>query len=203
MTSDVEASYSHRAAEYTQHLGSMTSVHPSDVQLVTSWAAHVDGPLLDAGCGPGHWTGYLAETGRDARGVDQVPIFIAHASRTFPQVPFAVGSIDALPDASDSIGGILAWYSLIHHEPSTIHRALNEFARVLRPGGKLLVGFFVGPEVEAFEHAIVTAYHWSVESLIFEIREAGFEVFETHTRTGLHSGPRPHGAIVAELAKGG
>ncbi len=49
-------------------------------------------------------------------------------------------------DASDSIGGVLAWYSLIHHEPSTIQRALGEFARVLRPGGGLLLGFFVGPE---------------------------------------------------------
>lgn len=60
MASDVEASYSARADEYTEQLGSMFEVHPSDVQLVTAWAEQVDGTLLDAGCGPGHWTSYLA-----------------------------------------------------------------------------------------------------------------------------------------------
>lgn len=200
MTLNVEASYSHRAAEYTQHLGSMKSVHPSDVQLVTSWAAHVDGPILDAGCGPGHWTGYLAEQGNDTRGVDQVPGFINHARKEYPQVSFEVGNIDALPDASDSIAGVLAWYSLIHHEPGKIQRALGEFARVLRPGGELLLGFFVGPDVEAFDHAIVTAYRWSVDAMGDELRQAGFELVETHTRTGFHAESRPHGAIIAQLA---
>jgi SAM-dependent methyltransferase len=199
MPSDVEASYSHRAAEYTDNLGSMTAFHPSDVQLVTTWADQIDGPLLDAGCGPGHWTGYLAERGSDARGVDQVPSFIDHARKTYPQVPFEVGSIDALTDASGSIGRVLAWYSLIHHEPGTIHRPLAEFARVLRPGGGLLLGFFIGPVVEAFDHAIVTAYRWSPEALSEELGRAGFEVIETHTRTGIRSKPRPHGAILARL----
>jgi SAM-dependent methyltransferase len=199
MAPNVESSYARRAVEYTEHLGLMTSVHPSDVQLVTSWAAQVNGPLLDAGCGPGHWTGYLAEMGSDARGVDQVPSFIDHARTTFSQVPFVVGNIDALPDGSDSVGGVLAWYSLIHHEPSTIHRALNEFARILRPGGGLLLGFFVGPKVEAFDHAIVKAYRWSAEALGYELRDAGFEVIETHIRTGLCSTPRPHGAILARF----
>jgi SAM-dependent methyltransferase len=200
MEPDVESSYSHRAVEYTERFGSMTSVHPSDVQLVTTWAEQIDGPLLDAGCGPGHWTGYLAEKGSDARGVDQVASFIDHARRTYPQVPFEVGSIDALTDASNSVDGVLAWYSLIHHEPDTIHRPLTEFARVLRPGGGLLLGFFIGPMVEAFDHAIVTAYRWSAESLSAELRAAGFEAIETHTRTGYRSEPRPHGAILARLA---
>jgi SAM-dependent methyltransferase len=199
MPADVEASYSHRAAEYTKNLGSMTGVHPSDVQLVSAWAEHIDGPLLDAGCGPGHWTGYLAERGSDARGVDQVSSFIDHARKTYPQVPFEVGSIDALTDASGSIGGVLAWYSLIHHEPGIIHLPLAEFARVLRPGGGLLLGFFIGSAVEAFDHAIVTAYRWSAEALSEELRRAGFEVIETHTRTGFRSKPRPHGAILARL----
>jgi SAM-dependent methyltransferase len=199
MPADVEASYSHRAAEYTENFGSMTGVHPSDVHLVSAWAEQIDGPLLDAGCGPGHWTGYLAERGSDARGVDQVSSFIDHARKTYPQVPFEVGSIDALPEASGSIGGVLAWYSLTHHEPGTVHRPLAEFARVLRPGGGLLLGFFIGPAAEAFDHAIVTAYRWSAEALSEELRRAGFEVIETHTRTGFRSKPRPHGAILARL----
>lgn len=94
---------------------------------------------------------------------------------------------------------MLARYSLIHHEPRSIRRALSEFARVLRPGGALLVGFFTGPEVEAFDHAITTAYRWPPDALGIELRDAGFEVIETHTRTGPHPGPRPHGAVLARL----
>jgi SAM-dependent methyltransferase len=199
MAPDVEASYSDRAIEYTERFGSMSSVHPSDLQLVTTWAEQIDGSLLDAGCGPGHWTGYLARRGRFVRGVDQVAGFIDHARTTYPEALFEVGSIDALTDASDSVDGILAWYSLIHHEPDSIHRPLTEFARVLRPGGGLLLGFFIGSTVEAFDHAIVTAYRWSVESLTAELHAAGFEVIEAHTRTGFRSKPRPHGAIIARL----
>lgn len=61
----MRAAYTRRAAEYADVLGSMTSVHPSDVQLVTSWADRITGPAIDAGCGPGHWTAHLAARGLD------------------------------------------------------------------------------------------------------------------------------------------
>ncbi|WFR68641.1 class I SAM-dependent methyltransferase [Curtobacterium flaccumfaciens] len=155
--------------------------------------------MLDAGCGPGHWTAYLREVGHDARGVDQVAGFIEHAKDSHPSAPVAVGNIDALDDPADSYGGVLAWYSLIHHEPETIHRPLEEFARVLRPGGRLLVGFFVADNVEPFDHAVVTAYQWSSAALGNEVDAAGFDIEETPTRTVSAPTPRPHGAILARL----
>ena len=199
MPSDVEAAYSARAGEYVAMLGSISSAHPSDLQLIGSWAAQVRGLLLDAGCGPGHLTAYLAARGKSARGVDRVPAFIDHARETYPHVAFELGSFNRLPDATGSVGGILAWYSLIHHEPRTIRATLDEFARVLHSDGSLLVGFFIGPVVEAFEHAVVTAYRWTPDALANELKAAGFEVIETHTRTGHHATPRPHGAILARL----
>ncbi|MFG6503801.1 class I SAM-dependent methyltransferase [Microbacterium sp. P05] len=203
MASGVRDSYAQRAAEYTELLGSMTAMHPSDVQLVTSWAASVDGPLLDAGCGPGHWTAHLAGQGIDARGVDQVPAFIDHARAAYPSVTFTLGSMDALVDPDETYGGVLAWYSVIHHHPSSIGRALAEFARVLRPGGQLLVGFFLGTDVEPFDHAVVTAYRWPADLLAHELTAAGFAVTETHTRTVAYERPRPHGAILAHLRSAG
>jgi hypothetical protein len=61
------------------------------------------------------------------------------------------------------------------------------------------VGFFLGPIVEPFDHAVVTAYRWPAELLAHELEAAGFSVIETHTRTGPHERPRPHGAIQAVL----
>jgi SAM-dependent methyltransferase len=199
MGSSILAAYARRADEYAEHLGSMASVHPSDLQLVTTWADEMRGPLLDAGCGPGHWSGYLARRGNDVRGIDLVPAFVNHARTAYPQVVFEVASIDRLPHPANSFAGVLAWYSLIHHQPGDIRGALDQFAQVLRPGGGLLLGFFTGHAVEEFDHAVATAYRWPPEVLSDELRAAGFEVIETHTRTGARPQPRPHGAILAQL----
>lgn len=152
------AAYSGRASEYIELLGSMGSVHQSDRQLVSSWASEVDGELIDAGCGPGHWTNFLAEQGRVVRGVDMVPEFIAHASRAYPSVNFTLGSLDNLDAATGSLAGILSWFSLIHHEPEAIRIFLAEFSRTLKSGGMLLIGFFEGAVVEEFAHAVTPAY---------------------------------------------
>lgn len=191
----VRAAYSARSQEYVDLFGSMTSTHPSDRALVRSWAAELDGPVLDAGCGPGQWTEFLTDRGLIASGIDLVPEFIRRARVQYPNLTFEAGSFEELEDATGSLGGVLAWYSLIHHEPKDIHVPLAEFARVIRPGGGLLVGFFVGDTVGAFDHAATTGYRWTVRALSWELESVGFEVIETHTRTG--SGYRPHGAITA------
>ncbi|GAA4267876.1 class I SAM-dependent methyltransferase [Frondihabitans peucedani] len=192
----VTESYSERAGEYIAQLGSMAAVHPSDAQLVSSWTAELEGPVLDARCGPGHWTAHLAAHGVDVRGVDRVPAFILHAREAHPGVPFSVGSLDALDEEAGAFGGVLAWYSLIHHAPDALGTALDEFARILRPGGGLLVGFFLGDKLDPFDHAVTTAYRWPADRMAQELEAAGFEVIETHTRTGAASKPRPHGAIL-------
>ncbi|QKS86750.1 class I SAM-dependent methyltransferase [Curtobacterium flaccumfaciens] len=196
MTERVTAAYSARADEYAALLGSMDAVHPDDRALVDAWAAGQSGALVDAGCGPGHWTAHLGRQGHRVSGIDGTPEFVEHARRTHgASVDFRVGSLDALPLADGSVDGVLAWYAVIHHEPSRIGGPLDEFRRVLAPGGGLLLGFFEGDAVEAFDHAVVTAYRWPVASLAALLDEAGFDVVDVHTRTD--PGHRPHGAISA------
>ncbi|MDQ1082640.1 MULTISPECIES: class I SAM-dependent methyltransferase [Microbacterium] len=188
------AAYEARADEYIHLLGSMEAVHPSDRQLVDTWASTLTGPVLDAGCGPGHWTAHLADRGLDVSGVDLVPRFIAHAAAAHPGIPFRLASIDDLDAASASLGGILSWFSTIHHDPGSLKTPLGEFARVVRPDGGLLLGFFTGAEVEAFDHAVATAYRWPVAEIRRRVDAAGFDVVETHTRET--RGARPVGALV-------
>ncbi|THJ65613.1 class I SAM-dependent methyltransferase [Arthrobacter echini] len=153
MLDDVGNAYSRRATEYTEILGSMDVVHPLDRQLVSSWADAIDGQIIDAGCGPGHWTNFLRERGAAAHGVDLVPEFVDRARSAYPGVPFSVNSLETFDAAPGTVSGILSWYSLIHHEPSTIRIPLLEFARALRPGGALLLGFFESAVIEEFAHA--------------------------------------------------
>jgi SAM-dependent methyltransferase len=196
MIDAVSDAYSRRAAEYTELFGSMSAAHPSDRQLVATWAGGIAGQVIDAGCGPGQWTNFLNELGRPARGVDLVPEFIERARLAYPGIPFQVGSLNDLDVDTGTVGGVLAWYSLIHQQPNTIGIPLLEFHRILSPGGTLLVGFFEGLVVERFDHAIIPAYRWSVNALCDELTVAGFEVLETHVRTT--AGQRPQGAIVAQ-----
>lgn len=172
----------------------MASVHPSDRQLVDTWSNEVRGRVLDAGCGPGHWTAYLAGRGLDVYGVDVVPAFLEHARATCPDVRFDLQSIDRLDAPDGSLGGILSWFSTIHHEPSAISTPVAEFARVLRPGGRLVLGYFDGDVCEPFEHAVARAYRWPAHDLHRVLEDAGLDVLETQRRTT--RGERPVGAIV-------
>jgi SAM-dependent methyltransferase len=195
MVNVVSDAYSRRAVEYVDRFASMGAIHPSDRQLVATWAGGIEGAVLDAGCGPGQWTNFLSEAGIPVLGVDLVPEFIEHARVAYPGIPFRTGSLDTLDVSTGTIGGVLAWYSLIHHEPHRIRTPLLEFRRVLSPGGALLIGFFDGHVVEKFDHAVIPAYQWPVSDLCDELVTAGFDVVETHARTTI--GQRSHGAILA------
>lgn len=107
--------YVDRAREYAMHLGSMDAVHPADRHLIETWSDHIRGKILDAGCGPGHWTAHLDQRGCTVEGIDQVPEFIDHAQTTYPGVAFDIGSMENLKLGTGSICGVLCWYSLIHH----------------------------------------------------------------------------------------
>ncbi|MBO9625742.1 MAG: SAM-dependent methyltransferase, partial [Microbacterium sp.] len=125
-----------------------------------------------------------------------VPSFIAHARTTYPGIRFDVESIELIDESPGSLGGVLSWFSTIHHEPRTIAAPLTEFARVLRPGGHLMLGFFTGSSIEAFDHAVVRAYRWPVRDLTDRLGEAGFDVVEAHQRDA--RGARSVGALVCE-----
>lgn len=64
-----------------------------------------------------------------------------------------------------------------------------------------LFGFFDQPDgsaVEAFDHAVVRAYRWPASELQGVLEANGFDVIETHRRTG--PGHRPLGAVVCRRA---
>jgi len=200
-TAQVRGAYGARAEEYTTLLGSVSDLAEQDRDTITAWAQGVEGRVLDAGCGPGHWTRHLHELGILAEGIDLTPEFVEISRARFPDVPFRVADLAALPVESGALGGLLAWYSVIHTVPAEVPGLLNEFARCLRPGGSLLLGFFTGERIEPFDHAIVTAYYWPVSAMGAALDRAGFDVREVQTRTD--PGTLPLASIVAERRIGG
>lgn len=196
---DIAAAYNARAAEYIAVAGRIEQMDAADRSLIADWRDATEGRLLDAGCGPGLWTGFLHDGDRDVVGIDISEEFLASARRTHPHLTFRSASFRALPVEDASLGGILAWYSLIHTPPDELPAVLAEFARALSPGGSLLIGFFDGPPREPFPHAVTEGYFWSVEALGELLASAGFTVTATDRRPRSPGEPsaRPHAAITA------
>jgi SAM-dependent methyltransferase len=192
----VREAYSRRAAEYVEVVGKIEHAAMQDREYLLAWARGVEGLIIDAGCGPGQWTNYLQHKGIDIEGIDPVATFVDGAKKRYPSARYRVGRAEDLGVHDGSLGGVLAWFSLIHTAPNLIDEPLAEFARCIKPGGSLLIGFFDGAQREAFEHAVTTAYYWSVDALTEHVARAGFVMTDARTRTD--PGVRPQGVIVAK-----
>jgi SAM-dependent methyltransferase len=98
-------------------------------------------------------TAHLHSLGVDAFGVDLSPGMVAEARRRHPGLRFEEGSMTALDLADGTLGGIVAWYSVIHTPPAQLPEVFAEFRRVLEPGGRLLLGFQAGNGPVHLTHA--------------------------------------------------
>jgi SAM-dependent methyltransferase len=93
--------------------------------------------VLDVGCGPGATVGFLAGQGLWAVGIDASSKLLRQANGRLPQHPFSQALGQALPFAANQFDGLLAECCLsLLGDPV---QALAEFARVLRPGGTLIL----------------------------------------------------------------
>jgi demethylmenaquinone methyltransferase/2-methoxy-6-polyprenyl-1,4-benzoquinol methylase/phosphoethanolamine N-methyltransferase len=102
--------------------------------------------ILDVGCGPGSLTLPAAEkvgpTGK-AAGIDASPEMIETARRSARKrgrdVDFQLAPIEALPFADSTFDAVLSSL-MMHHLPDDLKaQGLAEIARVLKPGGRLVV----------------------------------------------------------------
>jgi len=96
------------------------------------------GLTLDVGCGEGRLTRELAGRGYDVVGVDASTALVDEARAADPSGRYEVASIDALPFAGGAAELAVCVNVLPHvHD---LAGAAAELARVLAPGGALVIG---------------------------------------------------------------
>jgi malonyl-CoA O-methyltransferase len=143
----VRKHFNQAAAQYDAH--AMVQREIADRLL-----EHLDGlkldpqTIIDVGCGTGYCTRALQETYTRARvtGIDLAPSMIEQARRHrrwFGRNPvYVTGDAHALELVDNSVDLLVSSLALQWCDPD---QALQEFARVLKPGGLLLLSSF-GPD---------------------------------------------------------
>jgi 2-polyprenyl-3-methyl-5-hydroxy-6-metoxy-1,4-benzoquinol methylase len=133
---------------------------------------------LDAGCGTGTLSRFLAEKGCSVVGLDAAPRMIELARAQGKRHAFSermrfevlgteaigtgftgtgsTGTIEQLPNAAASLDGVLC-SSVLEYVPN-VENCLMEFARVLKPGGLLLIS--VPNSQSVVRRAQVSVHHW-------------------------------------------
>ncbi|MBV8769832.1 MAG: class I SAM-dependent methyltransferase, partial [Hyphomicrobiales bacterium] len=156
---------------------------PFDRVMLDRFADEVRGRgrVCDMGCGPGHVARYLRDAKVEVFGLDLSPRMIEEARRLNPDISFREGDMLGLPLADESLAGIAAYYAIVNFPEELLPRAFHEMARVLQPGGLLLLAFHVGDQTiherELWGHAIsMDFFLFSPSAIRVHLEEAGFRV---------------------------
>ncbi len=137
-TGEIDAESSPERFDPAEDAGTlMHSEHVARYRWACQMTRGVD--VLDAGCGTGYGTAILAGSG-PARlvGFDVAPDAVEQArSATAGRAEIEVADIRSLPLPDDAVDVVVCFEVIEHIERRD--EALREFARVIRPGGALLI----------------------------------------------------------------
>ncbi|MCE3550641.1 class I SAM-dependent methyltransferase [Pseudonocardia sp. RS11V-5] len=131
---DLREGYARWAGTYDGPLRLFSIEEPPMERRLAAWPA---GEVLDAACGTGRYAVRLAERGHTVVGVDRSPDMLERARAKVPGGRFLEGGLTDLPLPDSSVDAAVCALALVH--VPEVAPALAELARVVRPGGRILV----------------------------------------------------------------
>jgi len=186
------AAYDAVAADYARMLPDVTAEAPLDRAVLAAFTEMVrqsgDGLVAEVGCGSGRITAHLADAALRIVGLDMSPGMIMVARSARPDLAFAVADSGALPLRAGALGGLVAWYSLIHLPTELLPDVLAEFARVTRPAAPVVVAFQSGEgervdRTTSYGHPVpLTYYRHRVQDIEDALADADFALHATVRR---------------------
>ncbi|MFJ6015606.1 class I SAM-dependent methyltransferase [Streptomyces sp. NPDC092952] len=125
-------------ADYERAFGRSAAHHASLRRLLDDLAPH--GRVLDVGSGTGRPTAQvLSEAGHEVHGVDVSPVMVEIAARNVPGASFTCADILRLSLEERSFDAACAYFPLLQMARADQSRLLRKLARLLVPGGHLVV----------------------------------------------------------------
>jgi len=112
--------------------------------LLDACGARAGIKVLDLCCGQGNVSQALVARGCNVLGVDFSHTMLAHARARVPQASFVQADAQELPLASSRFDIVVSNLGICHVPDQP--RALREIKRILRPGGRLAMTVWFGPE---------------------------------------------------------
>ena len=128
------------AAAWVRHQGDrgdFARVHVLDAVMLPRALNPRPRRALDVGCGEGRFCRLLAQEGVETTGLDPTAPLIAHARQLHPAGTYVEGVAEELPFSDASFDLVVSYLSLI--DIPDAGAAIAEMARVLEPGGRLLI----------------------------------------------------------------
>lgn len=143
------------------------------------------GRVLDIGCGAGvPVTKFLVESACTVTGIDLSREMLALARKNVPQAWVLEMSMVHLAFQTQSFDGLTAFYT-IFHVPRAYHpHVFAEFARVLKPGGVMLIslGWSDWEGTEEFHGTEMYWSHYPAETSLSLLTQAGFTLLRSELR---------------------
>ena len=185
----IQKSYDRVADEYARHIFSELEHKPLDCELLTRFAAAAkgNGDVCDMGCGPGHIARYLRDADAQVFGLDLSAGMLEEARRLNPDIPFRQGNMLALDLPDATLAGITAFYAIVNLSRESLPQVFREMARVLKPGGLLLLAHHIGNETlhrdDWWERPVNMDFHFlNPQSVQRDLEAAGLTVEEVVER---------------------
>lgn len=126
--------------------------------------------VLDVGCGEGRFCRMLAARGAKTVGIDPTTALIAEARRQQPAGIFHEAGAEALPLAEASVDLVVSYVALV--DIPDFRSAIREMARVLRPGGRVVVanlnGFITATTRFWARDEMNNKLHWTMDNYVVE-----------------------------------
>ena len=137
--------------------------------------------VLDAGCGEGTPVLRRVSTEAAAVGIDFSREQLRRAVDVAPPASLVQGDMVALPFSDGAFDVVTAFHSLIHIPIEQHQAVIDEFARVLRPGGRVLVtegtGEWSGTNPDWLDTGVEMQWHIAgADATREQLVDAGFTI---------------------------
>ena len=174
----------------------------SDNEFIDKFLSSLSGDkVLDAGCGVGDDCEYMDKKRFKACGIDLSEGMLREAKERYPQGKYIKADMTNIPCSDGFFDGILANCSLIHVPSELIRKALDEFKRVLKPTGKLLLILLEGEGEEMVEEpyrpgTFVYTKFYTAEEIEKLLIDHGFKVDEINKQKTESEGELGSGKLI-------